>query len=35
MSLKKINPIKTKSWSKLKAHFNEIENKEIKDLLSI
>ena len=34
MSLKKINPIKTKSWSKLKAHFNEIENKEIKDLLS-
>ena len=35
MSLKKINPIKTKSWIKLKAHFNEIENKEIKDLLSI
>ena len=34
MSLKKINPIKTKSWNKLKAHFNEIENKEIKNLLS-
>ena len=34
MSLKKINPIKTKSWIKLKVHFNEIENKEIKDLLS-
>ena len=34
MSLKKINPIKTESWTKLKTHFNEIENKEIKNLLS-
>ena len=34
MSLKKINPIKTKTWNKLKTHFNEIENKEIKNLLS-
>ena len=34
MSLKKINPIKTETWSKLKTHFNEIENKEIKNLLS-
>jgi len=34
MSLKKINPIKTESWTKLKTHFNKIENKEIKNLLS-
>ena len=34
MSLKKINPIKTESWTKLKTHFNEIKNKEIKNLLS-
>ncbi|MDA9657022.1 glucose-6-phosphate isomerase [Flavobacteriaceae bacterium] len=34
MTLKKINPTKTKSWSKLTAHFKEIENKEIKNLLS-
>jgi len=34
MSLKNINPIKTESWTKLKTHFNEIENKEIKNLLS-
>ena len=34
MSLKKINPIKTESWTKLKTHFNEIENKEIKNLRS-
>ena len=31
MSLKKINPIKTESWTKLKTHFNKIENKEIKN----
>jgi len=34
MSVKKINPSKTESWTKLKTHFNEIENKEIKNLLS-
>lgn len=30
MTLKKINPTKTKSWKKLKTHFKEIENEEIK-----
>ena len=34
MTLKKINPTKTKSWKKLKTHFKEIENEEIKNLLS-
>lgn len=34
MTLKKINPTKTESWKKLKTHFKEIENEEIKNLLS-
>jgi len=33
MTLKKINPTKTKSWKKLNAHFDEIKNKKIKSLL--
>jgi len=31
MSLKSINPIETKSWSKLKDHFNEIKDIHITD----
>ncbi|HIF48449.1 MAG TPA: glucose-6-phosphate isomerase [Cytophagales bacterium] len=33
MSLKKINPTKTKAWKLLEAHFNEIKSAEIKELL--
>ena len=29
MSLKKINPTKTKAWKLLEAHFNEIKSAEI------
>ena len=32
MSLKNINPSKTKSWKKLQSHFNEIKNVEMKSL---
>ena len=31
MSLKSINPTKTKSWSKLKDHFNDIKDTHIND----
>ena len=33
MSLRKINPTKTKAWKLLEAHFNEIKSSEIKELL--
>ena len=31
MSLKSINPTETKSWSKLKDHFNDIKETHIND----
>ena len=31
MSLKSINPTETKSWSKLKDHFNDIKDTHIND----
>ena len=31
MSLKSINPTETKSWSKLKDHFNDIKETHISD----
>ena len=31
MSLKSINPTETKSWSKLKEHFNDIKDTHIND----
>ena len=35
MTLKKINPTKTKSWEKLKDHFDEIKTKNIKFLIEV
>ena len=35
MTLKKINPTKTKSWEKLKDHFDEIKTKNIKSLIEV
>ncbi|MBT8395069.1 MAG: glucose-6-phosphate isomerase, partial [Bacteroidia bacterium] len=32
MSLKSINPTQTKSWKKLRNHFNEIKDVHMKDL---
>ncbi len=32
MSLKSINPTKTKSWKKLSEHFKEIKQVQMKDL---
>ena len=35
MSLKNINPTKTKAWSKLKEHFDKIKDVQMKDLFNV